>query len=334
MPWSDRREMGTVVSVDIVIVNWNSGERLRECLASIAAADRTGFRLDRVVVVDNDSSDGSAHELAGAGLPLTVRRNHENRGFAAACNRGAGKSRADHLLFLNPDTRLFADSLSAPILFMDSPAATDIGICGIQLVDDGGRITTSCARFPTLRAFLYRALGADKVLSSWFLGHRMREWNHRESQVVDQVMGAFFLVRRRVFESLWGFDERFFVYFEEVDLSLRAANAGWRSYFLASARAYHAGGGSSDQVKAKRLCYSLSSRIKYGYKHFSRRDACLLLLSAIFIEPISHIVWLCLKGSVRDAREVMAGYVMFYADLPKLVGNARRLTGALREKSQ
>ena len=308
-----------MVCVDIVIVNWNSGNQLRECLNSIASADCTGFRLGRVVVVDNDSLDGSAEGLENIGLPLVLSRNKENRGFAAACNEGAKGTQADYLLFLNPDTRLFEYSLSVPIRFMESPHAADIGICGIQLLNEEGNVATSCARFPTLSAFICRALGVDKLFPKWFRGRLMFEWDHRESKVVDQVMGAFFLVRCRLFENLRRFDERFFVYFEEVDFSYRAAQIGCKSYFLASARAYHKGGGSSDQVKAKRLFYSLTSRILYGYKHFSRLEALLLLLSTLFIEPISYMFWFCLKFSAKDVKEAVAGYFMLYASLPKLV---------------
>lgn len=314
-------------SLDIVIVNWNSGGQLRECLDSIAAADRTGIELERVVVVDNASTDDSANGLEGIGLPVEVIRNSDNRGFAAACNQGAKGSQADYLLFLNPDTRLFSDSLSSSIGFLEGDGSGDIGICGIQLVDEGGNISRSCARFPTLRTFVYRALGLDKLNPVRFSGHLMLEWDHGESREVDQVIGAFFLVRSSVFERLDGFDERFFVYFEEADFSLRAAQAGWKSYYLASARAYHKGGGSSGQAKARRLLYSLTSRILYGYKHFSAPDATLLLLFAATIEPLSLVLWYLIKRSVRDVRESVAGYCLFYASLPRLFRELREHRG-------
>ena len=305
-------------TLDIVIVNWNSGGLLRECLLSIAAADRAGIMLERVVVVDNASSDGSENVPEVAGLPVQVIRNSENRGFAAACNQGATESRADYLLFLNPDTRLFADSLAATIAFLEKDGAGDVGICGIQLVDEEGKVSRSCARFPTLRTFVYRALGLDKLYPGRFHGHLMLDWDHRQSREVDQVIGAFFLVRSALFARLGGFDERFFVYFEEADFSLRAARLGWKSYYLTAARAYHKGGGSSEQAKAKRLLYSLTSRILYGFKHFSGLDAVLLLLFAVTIEPVSLILWYFIKRSVRDVRESSIGYGLFYLSLPRL----------------
>ena len=105
----------------------------------------------------------------------------------------------------------------------------------------------------------------------------MREWNHEESREVDQVMGAFFLVRQKLFEEWGGFDERFFVYLEDVDFSSRARRVGWRSFYMAGVKAYHKGGGTSEQIKSTRLFYSLRSRILYSYKHFSCASATALL---------------------------------------------------------
>ena len=140
--------------IDIIIVNWNSGKQLHECLQSIGTATKDGSNLGNIIVVDNASVDGSADELQNFNLPLTIIRNNINRGFAAACNQGASESKADYLLFLNPDVQLFENSLSVPIAFMERPENRHIGIVGIQLVDEEGRISRTCARFPTSRQFL------------------------------------------------------------------------------------------------------------------------------------------------------------------------------------
>lgn len=303
-------------SLDIVIVNWNTGDQLRACLASIAAAARDGFTLHRVVVVDNGSRDGSVEGLEDFSVPLTLLRNRENRGFAAACNQGAWSSDADYLLFLNPDVRLFDDSLTRPIRFMQELANARIGICGIQLVDEGGRIDRSCARFPTTEMFIGKMLGLNRWLPGNFPHHAMTEWDHGENRQVDQVIGAFFLVRRSLFEALNGFDERFFVYFEEVDLSYRAARAGWSSFYLADARAVHRGGGSSEQVKAARLCYSLRSRMQYGFKHFGLPSALGLALATLLLEPVSRLGVAAVRRSPRSAIETLHGYAMLWENIP------------------
>ena len=160
--------------------------------------------------------------------------------------------------------------------------------------------------------------GFDRLFPGRFSGHFLAEQDHRGSKTVDQVMGALFLVRRAVFESLNGFDERFFVYFEDLDFSYRAWQAGYSSYFLATAQALHHGGGCSEQVKAARLFYSLRSRILYGYKHFGWAAATGLLTGTILVEPVSRVAWAGLRGSLREMGETMSAYGMLWLDLPRL----------------
>lgn len=306
-------------SIDIVIVNWNAGKQLYNCLKSITATNQDDYELNRVVVVDNASMDGSADGLGDLRLPLTLIRNSENRGFAAACNQGAKNSKADYLLFLNPDTRLFENSLVVPIRFMDRPDNRNVGIVGIQLVDESGQVCRTCARFPTSGMFFIKMLGLNRLFPQMFLSHFMNEWDHSETREVDHVIGAFYLIRRQLFESLGGFDERFFVYLEDLDLSFQAYKNGWKTVYLADAQAYHKGGGTSEQVKAVRLFYSLRSRILYGYKHFSWLSATLLLLGTLFLEPLSRIALAVAQGSVRQVTETLVGFFCLWLNLPALL---------------
>lgn len=295
-------------SLDIVIVNWNSGDQLRACLSSIASTRPSGLDLQRVVVVDNGSRDGSARQLPSSGIPLVVMENAENRGFAAACNQGASGSRADHLLFLNPDTVLLPGSLGDPVAYLERPEAADVGICGIQLLEDDGSVARSCSRFPTTTMFLAKMLGLERVLPPALARQPMTDWDHSTDRDVDQVIGAFFLVRRRLFEELGGFDERFFVYFEEVDLSRRAADRGFRSRYLAGTRAYHKGGGCSDQVRARRLEYSIRSRLAYARKHFSPVARTVTWAATLTVEPATRLVMAALRGPAGSTRETLAAY--------------------------
>jgi len=275
------------------------------------------------LVIDNASQDASARAVEDLALPLFLIRNNVNRGFAAACNQGAVGSKADYLLFLNPDTRLFEDSLTVPIAFMERPENQHIGIVGIQLINDEGRVSRTCARFPTPGQFFAKMLGLDRLFPRVFSSHFMNEWDHRDCREVDQVMGAFFLIRRALFEMLNGFDERFFVYFEEVDLSFRARQLGWSSFYLAAAQAYHKGGGTSEQIKAKRLFYSLRSRILYGYKHFSRATATMLMLGTLIVEPLSRMALGAARGSGNEIIETGRAYFMLWSSVPEWMKVAR-----------
>lgn len=299
------------MDLSIVIVNWNSGEQLRECLASIGASAAQlppGCALQQVVVVDNASTDGSADDLSAPEVDLVVQRNRTNRGFAAACNQGAAALQTSLILFLNPDTRLFANSLAAPVALFQQPDHAGTGIVGIAMVDDSGNVVPSCARYPSAWRFACHAIGLDRVWPR--SGHYMREWDHAQTRQVDQVIGAFFMIRRTVFEKLSGFDERFFVYFEEVDLAWRARHAGWPSLFLADASAYHKGGGTSSAVKDLRLFYSLRSRLLYGRKHFSLPERFLLWLVTFGLEPLSRAAHLAIGGRWNEIRQLVSAYAM------------------------
>ncbi len=315
--------------LDVIIVNWNAGPLLHQCLESIAAAARSYIDLKRVVIVDNASIERPLQSVDTAGLPTVVIRNEQNRGFATACNQGASGSVADYLLFLNPDTTLRLEALARPIVFMEQPQNSRIGIVGIQLVDDNGNVARTCARFPTPGRLLATMLGLDRAAPGLFPAHFMIEWDHRQSGEVDQVMGAYFMVRRSMFEALGGFDERFFVYFEEVDLSVRAHALGWRSCYLATAQAYHHGSGDvKKHMPALRLFYSLRSRMQYGYKHFNPFTATLVALGTLFVEPLSRLLLASVRRSPSQFADVLKAYALLWRALPSRLGTRRQLPAA------
>jgi len=310
--------------VSIIIVNWNAGAQLAHVVASIEKFN-CGW-VSSVVIVDNASSDDSLDQvgaLQNLSLKPLIVRSPENLGFGQACNLGASQTRSNYLLFLNPDAALYADTLPQAMTFMQDPAQARMGICGVQLLDEAGHVSRSCARFPSVPGFVAHAIGLDRFLPR--LGHSMAEWNHAQTRQVDQLIGAFFLVRRNLFEALHGFDERFFVYFEEVDFSYRAHQAGWHSVYLADAQAFHAGGGTSKQIKARRLFYSLRSRLLYAFKHFSRLGGVAVLLATLLLEPLSRSVLALARCSWSGVKETWTAYGMLWRWLPQWVfkGNLR-----------
>jgi GT2 family glycosyltransferase len=298
-------------SILTVVVNWNSGPLLDDCLKSISRMERD-FDM-HTVVVDNDSMDSS--ELIVDNYPdVTLLRSGGNVGFGKACNLGANLVNSDYVLFLNPDAAVLPESVARSLRFMQTPKNANVGICGIQLLDESGHVARSCSRFPTPIGFVIHSMGLDRIFSK--LGHFMTEWPHDKTQYVDHVIGAFFLVRRELFKSLNGFDERFFVYLEDLDFSYRAKQAGWRSIYLAEAQAFHIGGGTSDQVKAKRLFYSLRSRLLYSFKHFKLPGSLLVLICTLLLEPISRSLFAVGRFSWTSFAETWSGYGMLYRWLP------------------
>lgn len=303
--------------LDIIIVNWNSGNLLSECIHSINNTIQNNFILNRVVVVDNASSDNSLDNLDYKNLPIVIIRNTKNLGFAKACNQGADKSNADYLLFLNPDTRLFSNSLSVPINFMGKEENENIGITGIQLRDENNIVSKNCARFPSALKMAYMSFGLDRLFPKFFLPHFMVEWDHLDNRLIDQVMGSFFMIRRELFEILGGYDERFFVYYEDLDLSFRAKQIGKQSYYLADASIYHKGGGTSDKIKSLRLFYILRSKLLYAKKHFNISSYFFVLLFTFIPESVIRILSLFIKGRIKSSGDVITAYKMLIESLLK-----------------
>ena len=303
-------------AVDIVIVNWNAGALLRDCVAALDASAMAP-RLN-VTVVDNASTDGSADSCPIAGLRLSVIRNAENRGFAAACNQGAAAGHAPLLLFLNPDARVESHAIPQALDFLAEPAQAATGIVGIRLVDRQGRTSRTCARRPTVAAMQLRTLFLDRIVPWAVPPHFMTEWDHLDTRPVDQVMGAFLMIRRDLFARAGGFDERFFVYYEDLDLCLRAIDHGHAVMHFAKASAVHDGGGTTSPVKDRRLFYETTSRVRFIHKWHGMAAAGTLAALIALIELPLRAIGMTAR-SPREGWMVLRGAALFWRNLPRLV---------------
>ena len=306
--------------IDVVIVNWNGGALVRACLESLAVAGDEPAKT--VVVVDNASVDGSADGLERPDLRLTVINNSDNRGFGRACNQGAALGRAPAILFLNPDTEVGPDALRIALAALASDAT--VGIVGAQLVDETGRVQHMCARRPTAKSLIGQELHLDRLMPSRVPTHFMTEWDHAASGPVDQVMGAFLLIRRSLFERLGGFDERFHVYYEDVDLCARAWDAGFTVRHVAEATVRHEGQGTTRQVKARRLFYIGRSRILYAAKHHGSVAAAALAAATFTVQLPLRLALALLRRSPREAGQVLHAAALLADAMPGLLKRLRR----------
>jgi GT2 family glycosyltransferase len=205
---------------------------------------------------------------------------------------------------------------------MSRDAEQHTAICGIGLVDADGRPAASCARFPTAAMLIARCFGLDRILPAHFPPHFLTEAELKSSRPVDQVIGAFFFVRRKAFETLGGFDERFFVYFEELDLSYRAVQQGYRSYYVSDAHATHHGGQSSGAAPARRLVYFWDSKIKYAFKHFSAFEGYSVLFATLLAEPLTRLTYALASRSTRNVVATLAAAPVIWSRVGRLVAYA------------
>ena len=291
--------------IDIVIVNWNSHEFLRKCVLSILNSKQFEF-VSSVIIIDNNSTDDSL-QLLPIHAKLHVVKNTENLGFAKACNQGFKMSQSKYILLLNPDAVLLENTIVASFDYME--AHQDVDVLGCQLLNDSNQITPTCARFPKPINFVYHSLGLSKIWPKLFHPPTlMTDWDHKESRFVDQVMGAYMFMRKSVFEKAGYFDERFFVYFEELDFSLSLKNAGGKSFYHAGIQAIHTGMGTTETVKAFRLFLSLSSRLKYAKKRFSMFGYLTVAFFTFTTEFLMRFLQLALKGNLSETKNLVKGY--------------------------
>jgi GT2 family glycosyltransferase len=233
--------------LSVVIVNWNSKDFLRQCLASLNAHCH-GVSLE-VVVVDGGSFDGCGAMLAREFPSVIFVQSDKNIGFAKANNLGTRRASGRCLLFLNPDTEFFEDSIR--VLMKQLRTLPYAGAVGCKLLNSDHSLQTSCVQaFPTV---------CNQVFNSEFLRRQFPNWkmwgiaalfaSPPQPAVVQVISGACILARRDVFEAVGGFTEQYFMYGEDADLCFKIAHAGYRVYYTPQTGIVHHGGGSSRQTQ-------------------------------------------------------------------------------------
>lgn len=253
------------MKLSIIIVSWNVREDLLGCVLSIK--ENQPSCTFEVIIVDNASTDGTVDMIKKCFPEVELITNHDNRGFAAANNQAIELSQGEYVLFLNPDTILYPKSLDILVKFMDSNE--DVGVCGPKLLNPDGSTQDSVRCFPSFRGALHRHT-AFKFLGIFKGEYRkwlMNDFNNDKQIDVDQVMGAALMVRKSATEQVGVMDERFFMYYEEVDLCYRIKKAGWRIIYKPEAVITHIGGSSSGQIPVSKRIMAMTSLLKFFRKH-------------------------------------------------------------------
>ncbi len=218
------------LDLSIIIVGYNSAEPLRECLRSLAECPDSVSR--EVLLVDNASADGTV-ELVRREFPMVeIHENAANVGLSRAVNRGIRASRGRYILVLNPDIEVRAGALDALVGFMD--ATPEAGLAGARLMNTDGSLQLSCRSFYTFWTLLLRRTILGKLFRSSraIRNHLMLDYDHQSSRRVDWILGACMMVRRSAMADVGAMDERFFLYFEDVDWCYRMWRGGWSVWYV------------------------------------------------------------------------------------------------------
>jgi len=286
--------------VDVVIVNYRSASHTAAAVASARAAAREDATDITVTVVNNADDPFHLEALVASQGSARFIHNEVNVGFGAACNAGAAQGTGRFILFLNPDATLKPGYFSACTEFMDDPSSGNVGIVGPAIEDMRGVRSRTSSALPGAGSLLARTLG----LSQGFLPAKV----HNTSGPVGQVMGAALMIRRKLFEELGGFDPRFFLYYEDVDLCARAKSRGATTYYLATAHAVHIGRISSSHDRGMTLALYLRSRFTYARLHFGAGMQAVLILVSYAAELPLRLLRSLFGGDGMTGRAVLRAY--------------------------
>ncbi len=296
--------------LSIIIVNRDAGFKLENCIRSVSGSDYDDNNIE-IIVVDNMSSDGSLQLIENISPLVKIIKNNKNYGFGKACNIALKETFSEYVLMLNPDVILMPDTLRKCIEFMDKNK--DIDVLGIKNLNLNGNIAKSCSRFPKTRNFIYDMTGLSKLFPRLFKPATiMTDLDHKESRFVDQVIGAFMLIRLSRLEITGFFDERFFMYYEDLDLSKRIKKSGGKIYYNSEISIIHEGGGTTANILAKRLFYSNQSRIKYCKKYNEEFSLSLIILISVLVEPFVRLLSLIIKLNFKEIPQTIHAYYLYY----------------------
>jgi N-acetylglucosaminyl-diphospho-decaprenol L-rhamnosyltransferase len=251
----------------VIVVSMDQAHWLPRCLDTLA--EHAGGMSVDLVIVDN-GSDRATEELVDRDYPDARVLVRPNRGFAHANNEALATVDARYVLFLNPDTEFLEGSLAELVEIMDG--RDDIGLAGVRQVDVSGRLTPTMRRFPSAVRAFGDALALERLpfRPEWLGERELRESRYDVEFESDWTIGSFMLTRREALDDVGGFDDRFFVYAEEVDLCRRIRGAGWLVVHLPQLTILHRGTNvrALDERMAMQNAYA---QLQYASKHLALR---------------------------------------------------------------
>lgn len=258
--------------LSVIIVNYNVKYFLEQCLASVQHAIQ-GIDAE-VIVVDNKSVDGSVEMVREKFPAVTCIANTENTGFSKANNQGMRLAKGEYILLLNPDTVVKEDTFKKVIAFMD--AHEDAGGLGVLMVDGKGKMLPESKRgLPTPETSFYKIFGLGRIFpkskrfNRYYLGHL----SNNETHEIEILSGAFMFMRKAALDQVGLLDEAFFMYGEDIDLSWRIIQGGWKNYYFPETSIIHYKGESTKKGSLNYVYVFYNAMVIFAKKHFSASHA-------------------------------------------------------------
>ncbi len=296
-----------------MIVNWNTRDLLRACLASVYGQNLDG--QIEVWVVDNASQDGSVQMVRGDYPRANVIENETNVGFSAGNNQAIRRSSADFVLLLNADTEILLGAFETLLSFMElHPRA---GAAGPRMLNLDRSLQTSCYPMPTLAREFWRMFHLDFLHPIGV--YDMSRWDTAAPRRVDVLLGACMLLRRTALEQVGLLDESYFMYSEDLDLAYRLNRGGWELFWVPGAEIVHFGGQSTRQIAREMFLRLYRSKVLFFEKYYGKPAAvgyrCVLVLASTFRLALSPAAWILRPAGRGELREHVRSYSRLIREL-------------------
>jgi len=301
------------MDLSIIIINFNTGKFLQNCLESLFS--KTKEMTYEVIVVDNGSDDDTVKMIEKEFPHVNLIKNEKNLGFTKANNQGMKIAKGEYFLLLNSDTILNEISITPALKYMK--ANQDVGICGCKHYNQDGSLQRTCFHFPNIITLLWDLTLLSRFFpkSSIFGKYAMTYWDYNDTRQVDRVMGSYLLTNKSFIEKVGLLDENFFIYEEETDWCYRAKKAGFKVMFFHESSIVHFGGKATTDTFFR--VEGIKSMHKFYKKHYSRFQniALNMIMPLNFI--IRFTIWNLLnlvapsqgkRKNIRDIKEILRIY--------------------------
>ncbi len=315
------------MDLSVIIVNYNVKYFLEQCLHSVKRA--SGDLQTEVWVVDNNSVDGSCTMVQEKFPDVNLIRNDQNLGFSVANNQAIRKSSGRYILLLNPDTVIEEDTLIKCMGYMDEHP--DTGGLGVKMIDGKGDFLPESKRsLPTPMVAFYKIFGLSKlfprsrVFGRYHLGYLDKDRIHE----VEILSGAFMMLRRSALEKVGLLDEDFFMYGEDIDMSYRLLNAGYKNIYFPETTIIHYKGESTKKGSLNYVLTFYRAMVKFARKHFSKKMAksyASIINMAVYFRALLSLTRRFVRNLSLPALQAVLIFIGFY--LIKPVWEAYRFQG-------
>ncbi len=285
--------------LSVIIVNYNVEHFLDQCLQSVKRACE--HVSTEVIIVDNDSVDGSLEMLAEKHSEFHLIANKDNVGFSKANNQAIREASGEYILLLNPDTVVAEDTFKKVIDFMDQ--TTDCGGLGVHMIDGLGNFLPESKRgLPKPMVAFYKIFGLSTLFpkSKRFGQYHMGHLDEFQTAEIDVLSGAFMLMRREALDKVGLLDEDYFMYGEDIDLSYRIQKGGYKNYYFPETSIIHYKGESTKKSSANYVVIFYRAMVIFAKKHFAGKNAFLvsfLINTAIYLRAFMALVSRFLRAS-------------------------------------